>query len=871
MFSVYCLAFCTPLVVTSQRDGKELEFPNGKPGEVPVQLWNDHFPFIAIEKKAPLCAYITVKHAPVFADPAGVHKIGTATFPQANKGFPFHVGDVAKSNGLTYVLLVEKEVPASATNLKIKQNADGYYGWVATENVTVFPHSDEQPILFALEDKNSSISRKAMLINKLPENKGDFSELLGNVQFLDQPNASGKKNTQRSLFSIYYIVDVFPKSAEPGKEEYLLLAATRETKPGKEAQILGWVRKNRLVEWNTRECLEPYRNAEQSAALPPERKRPGLYFKSRADVQAYVEFIRGKEKKAGDPEFEKELAAFLQNKLISREEIGNANWSWTYPMARFPILENATLPTPLADHRVYRVGVIGDVYTNDGAVVLQARRSDLLRHEIEKLKAASQIIQVKFVLDATFGMDPWFKTGAMAVEKIIQEVQGIKADGLQVQFSVNFYRDRREVEGGPVFQGFDFMTGQAAINLLRNAKAVGGWDDPDAVYLGLERAISDPGDKRRFAADAIKVLIVVGDDGNNEDAVALQALEKLIETEGRSSPVNFFAVAVGDQEIPRYQDFPRQMKQLCAGLNQAERVKRQKSIEKSGLPDREKKAALRQLERFSVAQFLQDRDGNKVSRSIEEKFRDAVKEMRLKTEEFTKVISGAVENSSVPVEAGDPVAGAYRMAWRDQVLNSLKEKGFEPLLLAQKGVQLFQEAWVLEVDPLEEVVKNTAPPCVRFMWYVDKPDFIALHKYVTNVVAGKEWDQGKVQEIWIQALNGTVAGDLVKKTSRAELLKQNELGTPEKIFRKVFKGIQVRSSILKMDFNEIATSSANDVRREYQQLNTSLQRMDAVSKDRSFRFSDQGNDAFRVGQPTQYWYATDQGQLKAWLDRQIFP
>jgi hypothetical protein len=48
--------------------------------------------------------------------------------------------------------------------------------------------------------------------------------------------------------------------------------------------------------------------------------------------------------------------------------------------------------------------------------------------------------------------------------------------------------------------------------------------------------------------------------------------------------------------------------------------------------------------------------------------------------------------------------------------------------------------------------------------------------------------------------------------------------------------------------------------------------MDAVEKNRRFLFGEQFGEISTLGDPRQYWYEVEQGQdLKAWLDRQIFP
>lgn len=862
-------------------------FPNGKPKNLPRKVWNETFPWISREKPSFLCAYVTVRDAVVLADPRNLQvEIKKTTFLQSRQdrvNVFFHVGDILVVNGNTYALLVETIRPFSDSDGQIKENESGYLGWLNVNDLTIF--SQNQPgILFALEEEESGISRKAMLINKLPEKKGDFKELLGNIQFLDKPAADGKKNTQRGLFSIYYIIDVFPKGSLPGTESYFLLSTGRETLPADHKnQILGWVRKDRVVEWNTRECMEPYRNFEQSGDSPYERKSPGLYFKSKEALLDYVKFAKGKEKRLGEPLFQAELDEFLKDKLISKEEIGGSNWSWTYPMARFPILETTILPSPY-NLRAYRVGVIGDVFTADGTVAVQARKSDLLRHEIEKLKASTGKIQIKFVLDATFGMDKWFKSGSKAVENIISDVQtlgGSSGAGLKVEFSVNFYRDKREVQGGPVFQGFPFMVGQTAIALLKNAKAVGGWDDPDAVFLGIEKSLTKDGAK--FDKDAIKVLIVIGDDGDQNEPALIENIAGLIENEGKGNPVSFFAVSVGNQEVQRYRDFSTQMNELCSQLNSCEKAKREKSILSRNLPPAQLAIARRMLNSFKVAEFIRDQDGSKVVERISQKFQESMREMRIKMEEYRKVISGEEENSGVLVSGNadnDGVAGAYRMAWKDQVLNQIREKGFDPILLARNGVQLFQEAWVLETDPLEtestrdldDPESTIKSPSVRFMWYVDKPDFRDLKDYVGQVVAGRDWDPKTLQDTWIESLNRVTYGDLIKKATQDETLKQGEFGTPERVFKKVFKGIKVKTSILKMDFGEISNISPNDVKKQYTQLKAKYQRMDAVINSRRFLFDTPVGETSILGDPRQYWYEVEQGQAeKAWLDRQIFP
>ncbi len=735
----------------------------------------------------------------------------------------------------------------------------GHLGWLPEEQAAPFANKEGLPQ--ALREKTTPIHRKCMLINQLEEAR-KVEDLRAQVAFTSRPDAGGKVLRSRALFTIYYVYQETPTHFFVGDQPI-----ARRTDA-----LVGWVPRSRVCQWNTREAVE-FNKADK-------RSRPAVLFRTRQEMIDYLKSDTLPSLADLGPEGK------FEPRPLALEQLDAPDWK--HFQARFPLVSEEGVVQgfePVGGCKIYKVGIIGDVYSKDlrAGPVLTNRQLEEARRKVEEMRRQVTTIQVLFVIDATFGMDDYFKAGHDAVKQIMAGLQQLGNRDLtpRVEFSVNFYRDRRNDGGGliPAFDGVPFGTGLDAIERLEKVRALGGGDELDSVYHGISKALeSDPrkpvpaGQKSKFEPNAIKILVLIGDDGNDDSdkEYTQDRVVKDLLAAGEGQPINFFAVSVGDQTKPRFKKLTEQMRQVSGRLLDRQRVLLTQAY--GGKLPEEVGNALTKL----VGEGLTGNQPNVVVRGISSRFDLALAELTIKERILRDLEKGETRPGvGVATAPGEmvPAPAGYGVIWERQMLEEIKRRGLQGLQEASEGVQLFQTGWLVERDPQEPIPngKPEAPPTVQHVVLVSKDEMEKL-KVVLSVLLDK-WDEEALSRSWTEALNVVTGGEV-------KAVRGND--TPANLLN-IHLGISVRSiGLLHLTLDEVTRTKASELPRLKLELERALFRINDVLNQQEATYTiekDPITGREFVKRPEQkarpYWWGDDptrpQLSPRAWVERDHLP
>jgi len=792
-------------------------------------------PKFANEKKSDdfmraVCVY---GKAPLFKNPSASNTYNTMQF--MTKAF---VAANKNIDGQEFYLLVEK----SNDNDSVKD----VFGWISKKYISLYFGID----LRAKKNPESNIHRKCMLINTLEKAREvkDLQEMTG---FFDRPDQDGVKRTQRALFEIYYIFDE--------TDSHVLLGTQSSTDGDFKKNILGWVKKERICPWNTREALEFNKNDIS------ERTVPARIFSTQDNLKAYLnlQFNLG----------EKSPNVLAEEDLTVK--------SWKEFQMRYPLVSDQddgfqgfVEKVGNFSTKIYKIGFIGDVYgENRQEVVLKASEVSILQRQVQELKDQMSTIQIIFCIDATFGMDSWFKTGSKAVKDIINGVQNI-GEGIikpKVEFSVNFYRDKED--GDLVFEGNKFTDKSIhVLDLLEKQRATGGGKPLDAVFSGIVKSLEPdlPAKMRsKYKPNSIKLFILIGDDGNdpldnefNEEVIA----KALYEAAG-NQPIGFYAISVGDQGVPAYEAFSNQTREISRLLVDKEKERLLKKNKNKMLSDEDEKALIN-VSGISVV----SKDSEKVVSLINDRFKLAVKEMQKKTQMLINLQTG---DNYVEIDKDDPSATSYGVIWQKQMIEMIEKNNLQALDLAKNGIQLFQTGWIAEQDPSEFKDKKGARfLSVQHMVLMNKDELRGLTTSLENLT--KKWSPRTLESSWRESLDKLTSGEVSN-------LQKEQADTPAKLMQ-LYSGIKVQNEdgLLTYSFDELNKKTALELQKTKERLEEKINKLIDIIDEKEFTYvktEKEGRVFLKrkdpVGKDKKYWWGSFQDdQLRdqrAWIERTSFP
>jgi hypothetical protein len=423
----------------------------------------------------------------------------------------------------------------------------------------------------AWQDNTSTLLQRAMIVT-YAENDPKV-EAPPMLLSLEEDPEKRKKGAVFRLFNIYFIYgDTNPADENDG---FLLLGSktqfnysnallsTGEDEPKK--AIHGWVPKNRICRWKTREAMMWDPNQD--------RQDPVVTYKTSVEAK---KILKG------------QIA-----KSVTSESIGTDKKPpiWPHRRMRYPVVPFKLNPNDKDSPEVLewgapgrnvlrQIGLVGNFVNAGGGLELEVAEIEQIKARLEVFQNEIDDVEILFVVDDTTSMAPWLKVTADTIENLILTVkdrkQIVKGEPAKeaipqrrLKFAVTFVADvppdqRKTPE--MLLPAIDMTYGKLAdaesakakevLKLLRwrgdpaNKAERKGWDPREQVFLGLRLGIEKAG----FSPRARKLVIFVGDNGDHDtnDDGKFREEQKIVKllTPKRESPIEFYALQVRPPKTP---------------------------------------------------------------------------------------------------------------------------------------------------------------------------------------------------------------------------------------------------------------------------------------------------------------------------------
>lgn len=430
--------------------------------------------------------------------------------------------------------------------------------------------------LMAKRSGTSTVYRKASVINS--QAYVDKFKNFQPAEYRTKPDLNAKAENVMRVMSINFIWGE-TDPGEPDKGFYLLgdvsaFSLNDISKPTlpKSAGISGWVPKDRVILWETREGLM-WDDTEK-------RQAPVKAYRTDNDA------IRALDGEVVETNTEEE--PFQENGMPRK---------WPVNQPRHPILpmeriskdgkKEIVFVRPIKNNNLRRIAYVGDVINSNNERILTAEAIQAFKQKIADsgLAIHKAPIEMLFVIDDTRSMEEWFGKATKAIDSVIGSIE--KTDrALRVGFT--FFTDvpvpmratdagrRRAVNAGELMDVKSEAYKLAKANL---AKGRGAFADDSAeqvfagITVGIEQAKWDPkGDSRRIVIllgdtrDHANLRIVDGKEQADEEGKRLKSqVVAALTPIGR--PIEFYAYQVTEGKDVDQRAFLDQMDIIAKEVN----------------------------------------------------------------------------------------------------------------------------------------------------------------------------------------------------------------------------------------------------------------------------------------------------------------
>lgn len=301
-----------------------------------------------------------------------------------------------------------------------------YKGWIRKDKLLLWQE--------CVIDQRTRIHKKALLLNKAT----DIPELIaqGDKNIVNVFNDPYDK-TPILHANIYRYFFVFKR-----ENNRLLLAQEYRLSPSNvEIRLLGWVSSARIVEWNTRVCLEPNfdENAFSERKLNPDKYKLVAYGNAGSAVRQLKSGIISSNDEiwSNDPAFADPVYLAKSN---PRRFIGN--------IIRFPLLPRSTNQDP----NVYSSGLIGDIYVSiegsDKPVILDEKAYLATKEAGKTEQQRKSKINVMYVVEGSTAMAPYKEQLKNLFANVKANMPGFEniSVGMTVYRDVAERKEQRDIE-----------------------------------------------------------------------------------------------------------------------------------------------------------------------------------------------------------------------------------------------------------------------------------------------------------------------------------------------------------------------------------------------------------------------------------------
>jgi len=386
-------------------------------------------------------------------------------------------------------------------NFKIVKNSYKDYGWVHINDMLLCNQS--------LKDYRSGISKKAFLLNKLSDVKEILKLEKREIVKLYTHPIEGEVIGNKTIYEFYFVYKYEGNRVLLGKSFSL------NSRSGSD-NIVGWVRRSRISEWNTRVCLEPNFSDDAFLERSEDENLRVVAYSNETAVKNHVSYGV----KSPIPE---DIVWANDPVLIDEAKLANLNPNrFKGPVMRFPLLKDNTT--------YFTSGLIGEIQVKtfgEQLSEIEEIHYSNIQQEFNKQREASKSYNIFFLIEASPSMKPY-------KEKIISIIENINSKIPNAQSSrvgIGLYRDVRD--GDDILQIKELESDKSEIsNFIREAsfERTNANDTYRSMYYGIVESIQDAG----FDKLNNNILCVIG---NNADYTA--SAERRLKAKAESHPTYF--------------------------------------------------------------------------------------------------------------------------------------------------------------------------------------------------------------------------------------------------------------------------------------------------------------------------------------------
>lgn len=365
-------------------------------------------------------------------------------------------------------------------------------GYVSRENVLLTS--------FALLNQNGLL-RHAMVCMTIPDYRvRDRAKLFKDYKDRNKYYASPVEDVEdgfTSKYDVYFVLKQIGGKVLLSRTDNLQGDMQRFNSPG-------WILEVHLTFWDSRVCLEPNYGQEILNF-----GKNNVMLNDGIPVLRTLDEIKTMDKGVNEA---------IVNFPVSNEQLGNCEW-------RLPILDisNSTDNTNYSNYSNYKVAAIVDLLgDNKGNKVNETKILNKIREATKRM----QNVNILFVIDGTSSMKSYFTPIAKAIQDL-KDNSLLKS--LTLSMGCAIYRDyadaslrsrinpkyNRDFELLPLTENLnevqDFL--YKSFTTPNNINSIGK-DEFEALYMGLDRGISEAG----FKSNESNVVILVGDCGDDEQS-----------------------------------------------------------------------------------------------------------------------------------------------------------------------------------------------------------------------------------------------------------------------------------------------------------------------------------------------------------------
>jgi len=618
-----------------------------------------------------------------------------------------------------------------------------HLGWVPRKYIAVRGE--------AIKDPYTEVHIKAFVRVPVADFVGDTNKESGAIQAgheewrirpRKRPEDSAELMEAIRLYNFFFVM---AKTGDNAERDWVFLSSQYEFGTG--TTPIGWVKRKYVEEWLTREAIQWSTDSSRA-------KRPGKIWPSPEDALA-----------AGPEDLSNRGGYIFIERFIGGKPLEQPPEWPRYPILKWD--QEERYRQEMLKHpgwRLLRISVPGGfVDEKTSAPVADALEIQVLQQRLQAIQQRARRLEIVFVIDDTESMRPWFPVAAKAVEDIIHATQSLR-NPIDLHVGVVFFNDENpRVPGHRPVTVIPLTPREQIPDLINNIKhheVSAGGDPREMVFEGIIKAI----ETTNFTAEAVKLVIVIGDDGDKSDENdPKHGVERRIVTllDSYTVPISFAAIQVCPPERLKERlaaaTFRKQMETIVSLYDE--------NITKKLASDGEGK-----LSGFPSAAFYTTNDAGRVTKVIADAFESLLQQQLAIQEQIARLR-----------------LGSFGAVADDSVLTRiLKQRGLDVEIEKLKKIKGFQlvldgYVWVPDVGALHVLNNRSSAEYVLFLSSAElELAANSVNRFIRNL--GARWDRDAVDELLKTSLGEQI------KSEWERVIKMSALQASGERIRRVLDG-----------------------------------------------------------------------------------